>query len=96
MGTKEPRIGPKMIDVLEEVAKGTHHTKHSVAVAVGPHHSNNYGDRTVMRCVKAGLVTFDVNHPDYVEHSLGVPVLTKAGCVVLADKIVDDVLGGGA
>lgn len=83
MAAKTPRIGPRMLDVLDEVQWERHRTKHALAVAVGPNHSNSFGDRTVMRCHKAGLIAFDPTHPKFVQHSLGVPVLTDAGRAVL-------------
>ena len=92
MSAKPPRIGPRMLDALAMVNRGKHTTKHSLAMAVGPNHSNSYGDRIVMRCVKAGLIAFDVTHPKFVQRSIGVPVLTDAGRDVLADAILDDVL----
>jgi len=56
--TKTYRIGPRMIQACKILLSkgGTMTGKHGLAVAVGPHGSNAFGDRIVMRCVRAGLI----------------------------------------
>jgi hypothetical protein len=56
--TKTRRVGPKMRWALDILAArgGTMQGKWNLARSVGPHGSNSYGDRVVMRCVDAGLI----------------------------------------
>lgn len=50
------RIGPKMQAAAEYVRHHPGCTKHEVSVAIGPHGSNNFGNRAVLRAIKAGLI----------------------------------------
>lgn len=54
-------IGPRMTQALGilKAHGGTITGKWNLARAVGPHGSNIYGDRTVMRCVARGLIALD-------------------------------------
>ena len=56
---RSPRIGPRMLDALNVLAySGPVVGKWNLARRVGPHGSNAYGDRIVMRCIRAGLIDF--------------------------------------
>ena len=50
------RIGPRMMDVLEVVARHPGCPKIVPARLAGPNGSLNFGYRTVDRCISAGLV----------------------------------------
>lgn len=50
------RIGPKMREALIYVQTHPGCSKHEVAKAVGPHGSNAFGDRVVLRTLAAGLI----------------------------------------
>lgn len=55
--TTQP-IGPRMMAALEILDRrgGQMTGKHRLAVLVGPHGSNSFGDRIVMRCVDRHLI----------------------------------------
>jgi hypothetical protein len=84
------RLGPQMRYCLQRVRDGQDLTKYALAVAIGPHHSNNYGDRIVMRCFKAGLIIFDDQDPRAVNKSIGVPKLTDAGRAALGLRLLEE------
>ncbi len=51
-----------MFDALNALAhSGPVVGKWNLARRVGPHGSNAYGDRIVMRCIRAGLIDFTVD-----------------------------------
>lgn len=49
-------IGPKMVEVVEYVAKHPGCTQQAVARHVGPNGSHKFGARSVQRALAAGLV----------------------------------------
>lgn len=52
---------------------------HVLAQWVGPHNSTKYGYAIVKRCVEAGLVVRDPNHPSATPTGAGAVVLTNTG-----------------
>jgi hypothetical protein len=53
---KAKRIGDRMHSATAYVAGHPGCSKYEVSVAVGPHGSNSYGDRIVLRAIRAGLI----------------------------------------
>ena len=51
-----PRIGPKMAQAADYVARNPGCAKLPVAKRVGPHGSSRYGYRTVNRAIRTGLI----------------------------------------
>lgn len=54
--TFRSRPGPCTLNAVRWVALYPGETKHFIAVRVGPHGSNAYGDRTVLRAMARGLI----------------------------------------
>lgn len=54
--TRKPRTGTTMIAVLRYVASHPGCTQQEVAIVTGPHHSHQFGARSVQRCLRAGLI----------------------------------------
>ena len=50
------RLGDRMAEACALLAYCPHITQAALSRAVGPHGSNQYGYRTIMRCVQAGLI----------------------------------------
>ena len=50
------RLGDRMAETCALLAYYPHITQAALSRAVGPHGSNQYGYRTIMRCVQAGLI----------------------------------------
>ena len=81
--TKTPRIGPKMFAAVYTLAVrfgGSLRGKHNLAKAVGPHGSNNFGDRIVWRAICAGLIATETD-----EKGIHTLTLTDAGLDLLGD-----------
>jgi hypothetical protein len=60
--TGGPRVGPKMEQAVEYVRRHPGTPMQPVSQHVGPHGSNAYGYRTVMRALKAGLIEHRPEH----------------------------------
>jgi hypothetical protein len=60
-------IGPRMLAAARIVYSngGTMAPKHALAQAVGPNGSNAFGDRIVMRAVRAGLLRLEGSERRY-------------------------------
>lgn len=56
---RKPRIGPVMCAAWAYVRANPGCSKYEVSRAVGPHGSNNYGNRAVWRAIAAGLIRYE-------------------------------------
>jgi len=75
------RIGPAMKSACRYLAAvgGVAPSALQVAEACGPHHSRQYGYRTVSRLLIAGLARRIHDHPLASPHGVGAVVLTDKG-----------------
>lgn len=63
-------IGPRQYQALRYLASfGPLNSKYELARHVGPHGSNQYGDRTVWRCIHAGYIGYS-QHPTTGRYTL--------------------------
>lgn len=82
------RIGPAMAAtcrILRHYFDGVAESRMELARHVGPHGSLKYGYATIDRCLTAGLVRIDPDHPKRARRSSGAVVLTDAGERVARD-----------
>jgi hypothetical protein len=85
---KGTRIGPSMYEALRMVdrAGGAVGAKLDLAELVGPNGSRKYGYEIVDRCLGAGLLVIDPQHPaSQGRRGGGAVVLTEAGRQALED-----------
>jgi hypothetical protein len=84
----DTRIGPAMQHAVRYVHEigGVASCALVVAEAVGPNGSRKYGYQTVDRCIRAGLLAVDPNHPAASTHGSGAIVLTEAGLAVAVES----------
>lgn len=81
MTTKLTRIGPAMkaaVSVLDR-SGGVLPNMCALADRVGPNGSRKYGYETVYRCIRAGLIVIDSDHPNRSRRGSGAVVLTDSG-----------------
>ena len=77
---KRGRPGPVTLQAVAYVRANPGRAKYEVARYVGPHHSNNFGDRTVWRAITRGLI--ENRSTDPTRYAL---YITDAGRAALAD-----------
>lgn len=81
------RVGPKMRYAVTLVSQvGPYPSANQLAIDVGPHGSQDYGYRIVNRCLSAGLLALDREHPDATPQANGAIVLTEKGAAFLRDR----------
>ena len=90
MSQKTTRTGPAMAHACRVLRDqdGVMPSKMTLAAEIGPHGSLKYGYATIERCLKAGLVRVEPNHPQRGTHSGGAVVLTEKGARVAQETSV--------
>jgi hypothetical protein len=87
--TTAKRVGPSMsatCRILRHYFDGVAESRMELARHVGPHGSLKYGYNTIDRCLVAGLVKLDPDHPKRAPRSSGAVVLTEYGERVARDS----------
>ena len=79
-------VGPKMHSAVRLVGHSAQPSKNVVAKAVGPNGSQDYGYRTVNRCISKNLLAINPEHEDANPHGKGAVVLTDKGARYLNES----------